>query len=109
MSGIFLVKLSTETLCCSKRNHQKPSLKIKKKKNRVGPNFRVGQVTQNQLFFLGLASREYIPIYMTIKNLHDKNLLHNVCNTQGCLVGCISSTNHRGIIVLSIVFSYTTM
>ncbi len=27
-SGIFLVKLSTETPCCSKKNHQKPSLKI---------------------------------------------------------------------------------
>ncbi len=48
-SGIFLVKMSTETPCCSKKNHQKPSLKIKKK-FRVGPNFRVGRVTPNQLF-----------------------------------------------------------
>ncbi len=51
--GIFLVKLSTETPCCSKRNHQKPSLKIKKKNNfTVGPNFRVWRVTPNQLFFI---------------------------------------------------------
>ncbi len=48
---IILVKLSKwETPCHSNRNHQKPSLKITNKTFRVRPNFRVGQVTPNQLF-----------------------------------------------------------
>ena len=66
-SGIFFGEIEYRTPCCSKKKHQKPSLKISttnKKKFRVRPNFRVGQVKPNQLFFC------FRPNYGTVQSIN---------------------------------------